>query len=39
MALTNYPVVNVVVILLNIGISDIVLKTMTRRLQKGIKIA
>ena len=39
MDLTNYLVVNVVVTLLSIGISGIVLKTMTRKLQKTIKIA
>ena len=39
MALTNYPVVNVVITLLSIGISGIVLKMMTRRLLKTIKIA
>lgn len=39
MALTNYLVVNIVVTLLSIGISGIVLKTMTKRLQKTIKNA
>lgn len=39
MTLTNYLVVNVVVTLLSKGISGIVLKTMTRKLQKTIKIA
>lgn len=39
MALTNYPVVNIVVTLLSIGISGVVLKIMTRSLLKTIKIA